>query len=530
MLPGARALASSFTDCVNPESIRVKRSARHSNFPECSECQRLRAAYLKIMTTPGASQEVRDRAWALLREHMVKWQSDRSTALSLKDHSSGLCREDCYECDDKCGSQWVEAPVAEIGRDNKSVSSYKFRFGIQCNVVVGGGGVNRFMVVPKHIKTGGNFGLTCLTMAIWRAHQLGRLKGDAGRRLYRHTDGGPDNMNKATHLFHWLLVWLGVFDEIIWFRFDAGHSHTELADRFFSLLKRLFTSMGAERAQGLGSLADLEVRLKATFAKSAEAPEFEYIFANWDLNTWFEKGGLQPDSDFGGISFYNVFRYKYDEACWQHGCVKVMYKRHLAWEGRAVPEDDCEWSPFETVTTVTGKRNCTTSEGVRYVVRPPHVLLQEPPREAFEKDICGAAEAIRKLVKKRDGQPEQLSEASKAHWAALAAVYEKGQRPGTLPDMPCTEGGHTFSGSPVELLPLLKAMRRFPRPLIHWDPFTQTPPPDWLSPDAIRSLDPSGSHDTGARQAHQAAGSSGGLRDPRVFNNVTGSHMTQSNA
>jgi len=29
---------------------------RHSNFPECNECKRLRAAYLDVMTTAGSSQ------------------------------------------------------------------------------------------------------------------------------------------------------------------------------------------------------------------------------------------------------------------------------------------------------------------------------------------------------------------------------------------------------------------------------------------------------------------------------------------
>ena len=35
-------------------------------------------------------------------------------------------------------------------------------------------------------------------------------------------DGGSDNVSALTHVFHWLLVYLGVFDEILWFRFEAG--------------------------------------------------------------------------------------------------------------------------------------------------------------------------------------------------------------------------------------------------------------------------------------------------------------------
>ena len=39
----------------------------------------------------------------------------------------------------------------------------------------------------------------------------------------------------ASCLFHWLLVWIGAFEELVWFRFDAGHSHTELADAFLQV-------------------------------------------------------------------------------------------------------------------------------------------------------------------------------------------------------------------------------------------------------------------------------------------------------
>ena len=55
---------------------------------------------------------------------------------------------------------------------------------------------------------------------------------------------GADNASYVTHVVHWLLVYLGVFNEIVWFRFKAGHSHTEVADRLFSVIKRLFESDG----------------------------------------------------------------------------------------------------------------------------------------------------------------------------------------------------------------------------------------------------------------------------------------------
>jgi hypothetical protein len=79
----------------------------------------------------------------------------------------------------------------------------------------------RLALVPKYVGTGGNFGLTNLIMVLYRAKQEDRLP-DHVKTLYRHTDGGPDNLCKATHILHWLLVYLGIFDKILWFRFEAG--------------------------------------------------------------------------------------------------------------------------------------------------------------------------------------------------------------------------------------------------------------------------------------------------------------------
>ena len=100
-------------------------------------------------------------------------------------------------------------------------------------MVYGQGGVSRFAVTPKVVTTGGNFGFTNFIMALHRAKERGRLQPHVAG-LYRHTAGGPDNLCQVTHLLHWLLIYVGCFQSLIWFRFEAGHSHTELADRLFS--------------------------------------------------------------------------------------------------------------------------------------------------------------------------------------------------------------------------------------------------------------------------------------------------------
>ena len=96
-----------------------------------------------------------------------------------------------------------------------------FHFSVQANVVCGERGIIRLAIIPKYITTGGNFGLTNLIMVLYRAKKAGKLP-KAIKTLYRHTDGGGDNCCQATHVLHWLLVYLGIFEEVQWFRFEAG--------------------------------------------------------------------------------------------------------------------------------------------------------------------------------------------------------------------------------------------------------------------------------------------------------------------
>ena len=170
-----------------------------------------------IATDPAAVME----AYARILEHQGEWTGDRAAALALRRSVFLPERDGVYECDDKCGSFWIALPVDPTGRDSKLAVGFLYRFAIQANVICGAQGLIRFAVVPKFVSTGSNFGLTNLIMTLYRAKRKGRLPAHV-KTLYRHTDGGSDNVSIATHILHWLLVYLGIFDEIIWFRFEAG--------------------------------------------------------------------------------------------------------------------------------------------------------------------------------------------------------------------------------------------------------------------------------------------------------------------
>ena len=154
-------------------------------------------------------------------EHQREWASDRAAALAIRRSLQQADQSAIYECDDKCGSYWQALPVDPTGRDGKRVTADLYHFSIQANVVCGEGGLIRFAFLPKHVATGGNFGLTNFLVTLSRAFDRGRL-GPKVKTIYRHTDGGSDNVSIVTHVIHWLLVYLGVADEIIWIRFEAG--------------------------------------------------------------------------------------------------------------------------------------------------------------------------------------------------------------------------------------------------------------------------------------------------------------------
>ena len=405
------------------------------------------------------------------------------------------------------------------GRDNKSNAKAKFGFSIQANVVVNG--VMRMSIVPKHVTTGGNFGATHLIMALWSALKKGKLPKNK-RKLLRHTDGGPDNVTKPTHVLHWLLVYIGVFEEIEWFRFDAGHSHTEIADRLFAMMKKLFESDSAARVEGVPDFVELEKKLQNVFSSCKEMLEVSYMLCNWDLDSWFGSLGIDPDGDFAGISFDNVFRYEYVGAShWKHGGVKVTYKDRLS---TRATQREAEWKPIRTVESEHGNFNETTPEGVQYVRRPPD-LRKEPMREDFSEKV-DPAELCAKVVSVRDGTPFELPQTAKVHWNSLRELFAKNgdaQHAGAMPDLPVTIGPHTFDGCPRKLLPILQDLQRFPRPLITWDIFKEEPPAAFPQPSAAAAASASAASNS---NADNDAGVQ--LRDPRVVNHVT--HMAYTTA
>ena len=301
-MPAAAVLCARSHDqsIEDAASVKVSRSARHSHFPNCTVCAANQDEYIKASSNPLADAALVAEKREKMMAHQAEFMRDRHEARSLRYGTYLPDSTERYECDDKCGSFWCKCPVSAGGRDSKATATRNYEFAVQANVVCGPEGVMRMSIIPKTVSTGANFGLSTLLQSLWSACRIEDGVPSLPRtvtRLYRHTDGGPDNVSKLTHIFHWLLVYLGCWQELVWFMFMAGHSHTEIADRLFSLMKKLFKTDSAAHVKGnILSFEQLQDRLKETFAKCPEMKEIVYHFANWDICTWLKGAVAFKDS------------------------------------------------------------------------------------------------------------------------------------------------------------------------------------------------------------------------------------------
>ena len=524
--PALRIVAKELPMC-DPNTLSFGRSERHSKFPECVQCQTRREAYLAAVRNPLSSPEVVKEKLDSVLEHQGEWTGDRQGALELRRAHFLNSTDTMYECDDKCGSWWQTLPVVSGGRYNKASVKNVYHFSIQCNSVCGTGGVVRFAFVPKNISTGSNFGLTNLLMAIWRAKEKGTL--GSKRKLIRHTDGGPDNLSYTSHILHWLLVYIGVFDEVLWFRFESGHSHTEIADRLFALLKKIFdTDSNVRVAKPVQSFAELESILQDKFSALPEEVLCEFNMANWDFKGWFqnmapdlEEGNNMFEGDFARFTFDNVFSYMYvGAALASHGGVKMTYKERLSTRGDS---REAEWLPIERQKDLKGNEiNATTNSGVTFIDHPPDLRsnpLIEPFHEEKEDKPADSARRVLKTFK------DSLDPEATADWQALQQLHSSAPHAGAVPLMPHTVetniGGasmhskstRVFCGTPMELKPILKALCHLERrPLITWDIFSEPAPTSFpTSAGDVQQPKEVGQTDDGVKP----------LRTPAVVNTVT---------
>ena len=167
-------------------------------------------------------------------------------------------------------------------------------------------------------------------------------------------------------------------------------------------------------------------------------------------------------------------------------------------------------------------------------MRFPPDLRREPPREVYS-DKKGHLPAVwcKNILTKR--HETDLDSLNKKDWQLLREFHETHPDAHKIPDLPLkfkiTGGSNTepwlptgkthsmtLMGSPQPLLPILKSLQRFDRPLITWDPWTEEPPPHFQ--DSVTVV-----QSTSCNQEDRPGDS---LRDPRAANHVTHDNHSQA--
>jgi hypothetical protein len=97
---GLWQLANSLPGC-NVETLKCGRCARHSKFPECSTCSRLRKAWLLATQNVRTAPEAVRVAWRELQQHVHEWSEDRRIALQYRMSCYTMGSTAMYQCDDK---------------------------------------------------------------------------------------------------------------------------------------------------------------------------------------------------------------------------------------------------------------------------------------------------------------------------------------------------------------------------------------------------------------------------------------------
>lgn len=361
-------------DISDPEKpaamLRLVRKAQKSRFGECKYCAEAKEKWTEFRTNPSKRRLLASEAQDFktsLNQHIMEVKREREKANLLMRE----CQQVFYrnpEYDDKCGSDYLHFPVYHTFREPSHwTGRWRYRCGLQGNLYPGD--LLRFSMVPPHLRTGSNFGISSHLCSLHRMEELGRL----GKEQVRQTDSGPDNDAMETHAYHTTLIHVGVLDKLTWIRLTAKHSHN-LADRMFSLLKEVIAPKRGGSNQGCSAPWDLDAILQRAMKTQTGRTELAWHLANWNFKSWFE-GCI--DKDFGGISSVRYIIYEYDPTLVDHGCVRVTYRENLLDEPAGSLEPQ-----FKPAMQLPNGKLVTNPAGHRFMTKFPSLLTQ-PPFEPF---------------------------------------------------------------------------------------------------------------------------------------------------
>ena len=298
---------------VPVQKLTLQQRPKHANFGSCNECERDRARWQQFRTS--ASRGTLGDVEAMKRDifmHVQEVKKERDVAMEMHQRAA-TSRRLSYEYDDKCGSSFLHLPspkgrpTAATEGERQSVyihmfshaltppphthtapaGRWQYRFGLHGNLYPGG--LMRFSMVPRCLKTGVNFGLSAYLSAAVRAAERGIL----GEETVRQTDSGPDCDAKETHAFNVEFVSRGAVNKLTWIRLKPKHSHN-YADRCNSMVKEV---IWPQHGTGGGCMApwDMEPIVQKAMASQSGPVELGWHWNNFDFK---ERYAAHLNKDF----------------------------------------------------------------------------------------------------------------------------------------------------------------------------------------------------------------------------------------
>jgi hypothetical protein len=142
--------------------LRLVERASHSNFASCHTCADIKIRWVAFRTAPrGTMMHVDPRVFKEeLHVHIREVKAQRMKTMALTQECAST-RGWSAEYDDGCGSGFMHAPNVGVREDGAVATRWKYRFGMQCNLIPGGV-LRTSLILPCVIKVRTRLGDVCV--------------------------------------------------------------------------------------------------------------------------------------------------------------------------------------------------------------------------------------------------------------------------------------------------------------------------------------------------------------------------------
>lgn len=415
-----------YGDAAKPFKLRLR--AKNRSFKECERCQALRLAYAEALRQ--RDRMMARRALADMREHSNWFLTQRTELDRMRRSATGGRLDTVFGQSDACGEDCLNLPTfPRVSSANTGKYSYKIK--LQANLFPGF--LFAFQLVPPHLVTGVNFGVTSFLQALCNC--IDRHAITVHTRKYIHaTDGGSENRAKLTHAMAYMLVQYGAFDEVLWCRLPPNHSH-DFVDRVFSAIETWLKDVSYKGCQTLWELRDYLLRkFSSETTKYHNTPVIiDILLANYDFQQWLHGCIAERELIIKEVTRADGSKHRPEPLVWRTTWSEqlqrpvVHYKPDMSFQGNFFQS---EWGPWEEVWVDGGGEGCEAAQrGKQRVLRTAHTGVQfmhklpdvrvDPGYESFLTAADWSMDRVMRDVQRVNYGGRENAD-TKATWATLA--------------------------------------------------------------------------------------------------------------